>query len=263
MSHNFKRVMGLLDDCEAHFGSDDLFKILEIDRDASESKIKKAYYKQSLKFHPDKSNESNLALNTQKFQCLSKIHKILSDKKTREAYIEHGDVDEGGFINENVEWVEYWRNLYPKITLKTIDDYKIKYQNSDQEIEDLIKAYNKYKGDMNKIMDEIPCATNDDEPRFRDLIKLKIQAKELKPYKAFKSSNTKLKVSERKRKADVEADEAVQHAADLGISLPGSSSGLADMILARQKDRNTDSMLDALAAKYAKPAKKTRKKKAT
>ena len=70
-------------------------------------------------------------------------------------------------------------------------------------------------------------------------------------------------MSERKRKADVEADEAVQHAADLGISLPGSSSGLADMILARQKDRNSDSMLDALAAKYAKPAKETRKRKAT
>jgi len=35
--------------------------------------------------------------------------------------------------------------LYPKITLKTIDDYKMKYQNSDQEIKDLIEAYNKYK----------------------------------------------------------------------------------------------------------------------
>ena len=76
--------MGLLEDCDTLFGNDDLFKILEISRDASESKIKKAYYKQSLKFHPDKSDESNLAENTQKFQCLSKIHKILSDKKTRE-----------------------------------------------------------------------------------------------------------------------------------------------------------------------------------
>jgi len=70
-------------------------------------------------------------------------------------------------------------------------------------------------------------------------------------------------MSERKRKADEEADEAVQHAADLGISLPGSSTDLASMILARQTVRNADTMIDALAAKYAKPAKKTRKKKST
>jgi len=175
--------MGLLEDCDTLFGNDDLFKILEISRDASESKIKKAYYKQSLKFHPDKSDESNLAENTQKFQCLSKIHKILSDKKTREAYIEHGDVDEEGFMNDNVEWIEYWRNLYPKITLKTIDEYKNKYQQSIEETNDLISAYTKFKGNMNAIMDEIPCATNEDESRFRDLIQSKIDSKELKLYK--------------------------------------------------------------------------------
>ena len=76
--------MGLLEDCETLFGTDDLFKVLSLSRDADESKIKKAYYKMSLKVHPDKSTEDNLAENTQKFQVLSKIHKILSDKGTRE-----------------------------------------------------------------------------------------------------------------------------------------------------------------------------------
>ena len=36
---------------------------------------------------------------------------------------------------------------------------------------------------MDKIMDEIPCATNDDEERFRKLIGDKIKLKELKSYK--------------------------------------------------------------------------------
>ena len=76
--------MGLLEDCETLFGTDDLFKVLSLSRDADESKIKKAYYKMSLKVHPDKSTEDNLAENTQKFQVLSKIHKILSDKGSRE-----------------------------------------------------------------------------------------------------------------------------------------------------------------------------------
>ena len=76
--------MGLLEDCETLFGTYDLFKVLSLSRDADESKIKKAYYKMSLKVHPDKSTEDNLAENTQKFQVLSKIHKILSDKGSRE-----------------------------------------------------------------------------------------------------------------------------------------------------------------------------------
>ena len=46
--------------------------------------IHKAYYKKSLKFHPDKSSDENLAENTHKFQTLSRIHKILSTKSSRE-----------------------------------------------------------------------------------------------------------------------------------------------------------------------------------
>lgn len=81
--------MGLLEDCKTLFGSDDLFKVLSLSRDADESKIKKAYYKMSLKVHPDKSTEDNLAENTQKFQVLSKVHKILSDKGSREVRLHH------------------------------------------------------------------------------------------------------------------------------------------------------------------------------
>ena len=59
--------------------------------------------------------------------------------------MEHGDVDEEGFINENVEWVEYWRNLYPKVTIQNIEKYKNKYQNSEEEKNDLLDAYKKSK----------------------------------------------------------------------------------------------------------------------
>ena len=59
--------------------------------------------------------------------------------------MEHGDVDEEGFINENVEWVQYWRNLYPKVTIENIEKYKKKYQNSEEEKTDLLDAYKKHK----------------------------------------------------------------------------------------------------------------------
>ena len=128
--------------------------------------------------------------------------------------MEHGDVDEEGFINENVEWVEYWRNLYPKVTIQNIEKYKKKYQNSEEEKNDLLDAYKKSKvlflvyvdlflmrifsnakkwrhlglnvrlqGDMDKIMDEIPCSTIDDEPRFREFLQNSIDEGKIKAYK--------------------------------------------------------------------------------
>ena len=69
--------MGLSDGCEELFGTKELFKILDIDETSDQKKIKKAYYKQSLKFHPDKSTVAELQINTRKFQALSKIHEIL------------------------------------------------------------------------------------------------------------------------------------------------------------------------------------------
>ena len=69
--------MGLVDECEEFFGTTDLFQIFELEKDCDEKKIKKAYYKLSLKFHPDKCSVSDREENTKKFQCLGKIHKIL------------------------------------------------------------------------------------------------------------------------------------------------------------------------------------------
>jgi len=254
--------MGLLEDCNDLFACDDLFAVLEVSRDANESKIKKAYYKLSLKFHPDKSTEENLEVNTRKFQCLSKVHKILADSKSRAAYLEHGDVDEEGFVNENVEWVEYWRNLYPKVTLAAIGKFKKTYQGSEEEKTELLAAYTEHKGNMDKIMECVKCSTDDDELRFRDILKAAIKSGQIKAYKQF-TNESKSKQNARKKRAKDEAAEAVELAQDLGISVPGSSNDLAALIKRRGKERQAqgDAMLDALAAKYASGAASKRKKR--
>ena len=66
-----------------------------------------------------------------------------------------------------------------------IEDFAKKYQKSQEEKEDLIAAYTKHKGDMDKIMEEIPCATDDDESRFRESLLEAIKNKEIKSYKTF------------------------------------------------------------------------------
>jgi len=252
--------MGLLDDCDELFGTDDLYQVLKLERSATPSTIKKAYYKMSLKYHPDKSTDENLTANTARFQCLSKIHKLLADKKTREAYLEHGDIDTDGSLDDNVEWINYWRNLYPKVTLADIEKFKKKYQASSDEKEDLLAAYTQHKGDMNKIMECVPCSGVEDEERFRVIIKDAIKEKTIKSYKLFSKSDNKENRAKRKQAAKDEAAEAEEHAKSLGLNVPGGAGDLAALIQRRNKDRG-ESMLDALAAKYAQPEKKKRKKK--
>lgn len=52
--------------------------------------MKKAYYKVSLKVHPDKVAGKNKAAATEKFQLLSKLYTILSDEKRRQIYDKTG-----------------------------------------------------------------------------------------------------------------------------------------------------------------------------
>jgi len=250
--------MGLLEECKELFGSENLFEIFKIDdpKSATESKIKKAYYKLSLKYHPDKANENERDAHTKKFQVLSKIHQILSDKQKRELYIETGEIDDDspGF-DENTDLMDYWRQIYPKITLDQIKKFTEEYQGSDEERTDLLDAYKKHKGKMGKIMEEIPASTFEDEDRFVKILKQAIKDKEVKSYKAFTNESAASK-RERRETALEEHDESEQHAKDLGISLAKDTDDLAAMILSNNKARG--SFLDDLEAKYAPKPKKAK-----
>jgi len=61
-------LMGLLNDCELFFGTRDLYQLLNINKDASESDIKKAYRKLSLRVHPDRVSSDQKDNSTAKFK---------------------------------------------------------------------------------------------------------------------------------------------------------------------------------------------------
>ena len=67
----------------------DLYKVLGVERNASDSEIKKAFRKQSLLYHPDKnSNKSGAELEeiTNKFKAANEAYEILSDSEKRKQY---------------------------------------------------------------------------------------------------------------------------------------------------------------------------------
>lgn len=67
----------------------DYYTILEVDKNASESDIKKAYRKLALKWHPDK-NPDNKAVAEEKFKNISEAYEVLSDKDKRSVYDKYG-----------------------------------------------------------------------------------------------------------------------------------------------------------------------------
>ena len=63
----------------------DYYKILGIQKNASDEDIKKAYRKLAVKWHPDK-NPDNKDAAEEKFKEISEAYGVLSDKKQKEIY---------------------------------------------------------------------------------------------------------------------------------------------------------------------------------
>ena len=70
--------------------SREFYDILGVDKTASENEIKKAYRKQAIKYHPDKSPEDKKEEYTEKFKELTEAYEVLSDSKKREMYDRFG-----------------------------------------------------------------------------------------------------------------------------------------------------------------------------
>jgi len=62
----------------------DYYKILNVDRNASKSEIKKAYRKLAMKYHPDRTKGDKSA--EEMFKKISEAYAVLSDKEKRKQY---------------------------------------------------------------------------------------------------------------------------------------------------------------------------------
>ncbi|KAL0920928.1 hypothetical protein M5K25_007947 [Dendrobium thyrsiflorum] len=68
----------------------DYYKILQVDRNAKDDDMKKAYRKLAMKWHPDK-NPNNKKEAEAKFKQISEAYEVLSDPQKRAVYDQYGE----------------------------------------------------------------------------------------------------------------------------------------------------------------------------
>nr|KAG5696555.1 hypothetical protein BaRGS_030423 [Batillaria attramentaria] len=249
-----KQLPALLQACKDLFGTDNLYEVIGVRREATPQEVKKGYHKTSLTVHPDRVEAENKEAATRKFQTLGKVYTILSDKEKRALYDESGDVgEEDDVVDQDRDWEEYWRLLFPAVTVKDIQAFEEKYKGSADEMADLKTAYLEAEGDMDVIMDSVLCSTHEDEARFTKILSDLIRKKELPEFDAFVKESKQKKAARQKRAAQ-EAKEAEEEKKRLKLD---SDDALTALIHKRNASRaeQADSFFAQLEAKYAQPAR--------
>lgn len=69
---------------------EDYYKLLKVDRNASEAEIKKSYRRLAMKFHPDRNTGDAAVTAEIKFKEVKEAYEVLSDPKKRAAYDQFG-----------------------------------------------------------------------------------------------------------------------------------------------------------------------------
>ncbi|KAE9370316.1 DnaJ-domain-containing protein [Stipitochalara longipes BDJ] len=242
------------------------YKVLGIEKSASADEVKSAYRKAALKHHPDKATPETKDEATLKFQEIAFAYAVLSDPVRRKRYDVTGSTAES-IDFEDFSWSEFYSEQFRDvITTESIEAFSRQYKGSDEEKDDLLNAYEKFKGSWGKIYATVMLSNPlEDEDRYRVIIDEAIEKGEVKAHKAY-TQETKVAKERRMKDARKEGKEAEEYAEKLGLKdklngkkADGGLGDLAALIQKRQAGRGN--FLDHLEAKYKAEAKKPKGKR--
>lgn len=221
-----------------------LYDIFDIDKTSTKEEIRKKYKLLALKYHPDKNKDDN---STQHFQELNKAYNILIDEEKRKLYDETGELFEDFDLNNFKNAYEYFRNIFPKITIENIKSYESTYVNSLEEIQDIAHYYISKNGNIEDILNYIPFSTNKDIKRFVNIIEKLIKEKKLQKTVNFNISKNKIKKQKeskktKKTKKDNDKD----------------FNNLAELIRNKNKDNKNINVLDSIKNNYVEKSCETK-----
>ena len=206
------------------FETTDLYQIIGVDKTADSTLIKQSYRKLALKYHPDRSNG-----DSKKFQALSAAHMILSDENKRKEYDETGGFNDQE--NETAQdfdaWYEYFRQLFPSISTKAIDEFASKYHHSEEERNDIIELYQRFEGDLFLMFNYIMCSDDEEsEDRICNIIDDFIKNENCTVFPKYKKLKSKFLANKTKRLQALEKQSKKKNKS----SSSSSSSACADTV---------------------------------
>lgn len=251
--------MTFIEEIQNYFGTKSLYEVLDIEKGATNEQIKKAYRKASLKIHPDRVDASEKEHATKKFQVLAQVHFVLSDDERRKLYDDNGIIVNDDSLESQADWDEYWRLLFPKISEKDIQSFLDSYVGSEEEEKDLIKIYDRFEGDMDKISQ---THISFDEDRTTDQLNRLIAEDKIKSYQKF-ANESQLKKSRRSKRAQREAKQAEKLKKEMKDKAGNSVDSMADLtaMIKNKSQNNFDSMIASLEAKYSNGNKGKKRKR--
>ena len=101
----------------------DYYKILGVNRNATQEEIKKAYKKLAIKWHPDK-NINNKEEAEKKFKEISEAYSILSDEKKKKIYDTYGEEGiKNNYERTNVSANEIFNNIFKNFNTNKFNNF--------------------------------------------------------------------------------------------------------------------------------------------
>lgn len=246
----------------------DPYAVLEVAVLATPIEVKKAYKRLSLRYHPDKIQQSSSGENTDQFPKVQFAYSILSDAGRRSRY------DATGWLGDSetddvFDWKAYFDSVTDKITIDMIDEDRAKYQGLEEEKADIRQNFVFYEGDFLKLFEVIPHLEFDEaqEMRVYELIDGMLESGEIEASTSIAKSWTKyqksrktkvkqmLKKLAKEAKEAKEADRLAATIRDKGKKNLQLEDDLKSLIQSRQNNR-LDDLLVLLELKYVKKGKK-------
>uniref|UniRef100_A0A8C3YJK8 DnaJ homolog subfamily C member 9 n=1 Tax=Catagonus wagneri TaxID=51154 RepID=A0A8C3YJK8_9CETA len=230
--------MGPLEPCEEVVGTNNLYRVLGMQCEASGGEVRRGSHKVPLQVHPDRVGDGDREDATHRFQILGKVCSSLSDEDQRAVYDKQEAVDEDSdVLSQDRDWETYWRLLFKKISLGDIQAFEKIYKSSEEELADIKQACLDFKGDTDQIMESVLCMQYTEEPRIRNIIEQAIDAGEVPSYNAF------VKESKQKNESEMSRKE---------LGLDGGTK--------KHQQKEMDSSLAQMEAKYCRPSKRGQNK---
>lgn len=200
---------------------------------------------------------------TKKFQDITWSYAILSDETRRRIFDQTGSTERAAAFDNEFNWTDFCNAQYRSfVDMKMLDKLKTEYQGTEEESNDLLKAFNKFEGNMDRIFENIVFSNVlDDEDRFRAIIDKAIKDGKVEGYEAYTQEPEKQRQA-RYKLAQKEAKEAEKHHKKLKREKKDKGDNdLAALIQGRQKSRMDAfiSGLEAQANALEQPKKKKRK----